>query len=79
LPKRIKHDDPSDTAVNIVRSATGNESYTVPLKPSKEAISAVMAALGRGGDPKDSAARAKSLSAAWRKGIAKKAVCGAVV
>jgi hypothetical protein len=73
MPKRIKHSDPNQTAISIVRKATGEESYPGLVEPSPETISAVMAALGRRGGPKGGAARAKMLSPAKRKAIAQKA------
>jgi hypothetical protein len=68
--KPIKHRDENETAADIVRKATGQEA---PEEPTKEQISAVMAALGRRGGPKGGRARAKILSSARRKAIAKKA------
>jgi hypothetical protein len=71
MPKPIKHDDPNELAASIVRRATKEEA--VPPEPTAEQISAVMAALGRRGGPKGGPARAKALSPARRKAIAKKA------
>lgn len=74
MPKRIKHKDANETAIQIVRKATGDESYPAkPIEPSADQISAVMAALGRRGGPKGGAARAAKLSPRKRKSIARKA------
>ena len=63
-----------ESALRVVRQAVGDETFPkAPPEPSKETISAVMAALGRRGGPKGGAARAAKLSPRKRKAIAKKA------
>jgi hypothetical protein len=75
MPKRIKHEeDPTESALRVVRQVTDDGSLPkAPPEPSKETISAVMAALGRKGGPKGGAARAAKLSPRKRRAIARKA------
>jgi hypothetical protein len=70
MPKPIKHQDENETAASILRQATEKDA---PIEPTKEQISAVMAALGRRGGPKGGPARAEALSPRRRKSIARKA------
>jgi len=80
MPKRSsKNRDVNQTAVDIVRRATASdedEVQTVTIQltnPDPKVLSAVMAAVGRRGGLRGGPARAKALSAAKRKAIAKKA------
>ncbi len=61
--------DPNQLAKMIVDMATG----TAPAEPKKPAKNPAAVALGKLGGPKGGAARAKALSPAKRKAIAKKA------
>ncbi len=61
--------DPNQLAKMIVDLATGN----APPEPEKPAKNPAAVALGKLGGPKGGAARAKALSPAKRKAIAKKA------
>ncbi len=70
MPNRSskKNEDANETAFRVLAEATGQQ----PEMP-QDAVSAAAAALGRRGGLKGGPARAKMLSAAKRKAIAKKA------
>ena len=67
MPKRSSRDE-NEAAFAVVAQATGQGE-----EPSRDAMSAAAAALGRRGGLKGGPARAKALSAANRRTIAKKA------
>jgi hypothetical protein len=69
MPKRSsKSQDVNELAFGILAKSTGQGE-----EPSRDAVSAAAAALGRRGGLKGGPARAKSLSAGKRRAIAKKA------
>lgn len=69
MPKRSsKNEDVNEVAFRILAEATGEGQ-----EPARDAMSAAAAALGRRGGLKGGPARAKALSAAKRKAIAKTA------
>jgi len=68
MPKRSsKTEDVNEAAFRILAEATSQGQ-----EPERDAVSAAAAALGRRGGLKGGPARAKTLSAAKRKAIAKK-------
>jgi hypothetical protein len=77
MPKPIKHEDAVESALKVMRKATGDDTLpkaTPPsVEPTKETISAVMAVLGRRGGRKGGPARAAALGPHKRRAIAKKA------
>lgn len=69
MPKRSsKSEDANEAAFRILAEATGEG-----REPERDAVSAAAAALGRRGGLKGGPARAKALTPAKRKAIAKKA------
>ncbi len=73
MPKRLKQEDATETALRVMRQATGDPSFPKPLaEPTADDISAVMRVLGRRGGLKGGKARADALSAKRRRAIAKK-------
>jgi len=69
MPKRSsKTEDENEAAFRILAESTGQGQ-----EPLRDAVSAAAAALGRRGGLKGGPARAKALSAAKRRAIAKKA------
>jgi hypothetical protein len=74
MPKRVKQEDATETALRVMRQATGDSAFPKPTAaPTADDISAVMRVLGRRGGLKGGKARADALSARRRKAIAKKA------
>lgn len=74
MPKRVKHEDATQSALRVRRQATGDATFPKPpAEPTDDEVSAVMRMLGRRGGLKGGKARADSLSARRRKAIAKKA------
>ncbi len=74
MPKRVKQEDGTETALRVMRQATGDPTFPKPpAEPTADDISAVMRVLGRRGGLKGGKARADALSARRRKAIAKKA------
>lgn len=68
LKRSSKNEDANDTAFRILAESVGGSD-----QPDRDAMSAAAAALGRRGGLKGGPARAKALSVAKRKAIAKKA------
>jgi hypothetical protein len=78
MQKRVKHaretEDGTQSALRAIRKATGDETFPAqPPEPTADQVSAVMRMLGSRGGLVGGKARAKALSPAKRKAIAKRA------